>query len=74
MKSITAAIGILTVVKQLPSSINGNPRFQLDIDGLTCVTTPDSSYAYEVENFNGKFVRATIGTHYGVPSLNSLEQ
>jgi mRNA-degrading endonuclease YafQ of YafQ-DinJ toxin-antitoxin module len=74
MKSITAAIGILKVIKRLPSSLNGNPRWAINIDGWDCHTKPDSAYGYEVENLDGKLVLATIGTHYGVPTLNTLER
>ena len=74
MKSITAAIGILKVIKRLPSSLNGNPRWAINIDGWDCHTKPDSAYGYEVENLDGKLVLATIGTHYGAPTLNTLER
>ena len=73
MKNITRHTGILEVLKRLPSSINGNPRFSIRVDGWTCSTTPDSAYGYSIENFNGKEVVATIGSHYGIAALDSIK-
>ena len=70
MQNITSHIGTLYVIKRLPSSRNGNPRWLLRVDGWTCRTAPDSSLAYKVANMDGKTVRATIGTHYGVATLD----
>jgi len=50
-----------------------NPRYLLRVDGWTCKTSVDSSYGYSVTNFDGKQVQATIGTHYGTATLNSLK-
>ena len=74
MKNITTHTGTLSSVKRLPSSINGNPRFKLIIDGYTCITTPDASEAYVIESMLGKRVNATIGTHYGCQSLNTIKE
>jgi hypothetical protein len=73
MKNITSTIGTLEVLKRLPSSYFGNPRYLLSINGVTCKTAVDSSYGYSVTNFDGKQVQATIGTHYGSATLNSLK-
>ena len=73
MKNITQHTGTLEVLSRLPSSINGNPRYLLRIDGFTCKTPVDSMYGYCVTNFDGKQVYATIGTHYGSATLNSLK-
>jgi hypothetical protein len=58
-------------VKRLPSSTNGNPRYFVTVDGWFCRTAVDCSLGYKVKNLDGKRVVATIGTHYGVPTLLS---
>jgi len=73
MKNITQHTGKLEILSRLPSSINGNPRYLLRVDGWTCKTPVDSTYGYSVTNFDGKQVYATIGTHYGTATLNSLK-
>ncbi|MDX0230293.1 hypothetical protein GOC14_06995 [Sinorhizobium meliloti] len=72
MKNITSHIGKLEIVRRLPSSANGNPRYLLKVDGWTCRTAVDSSLGYSVTNFDGKTVQATIGTHYGNATLDSV--
>ena len=72
MKNLTNHTGTLEIIKRLPSSLNGNPRYLLRIDGHTCKTAVDSSYGYCVTNFDGKQVHATIGTHYGTATLDTL--
>lgn len=71
MKNITRHTGQLEIVRRLPSSRNGNPRFLLRVDVWTCRTAVDSSLGYSVKNLDGKRVVATIGTHYGVATLDS---
>ena len=73
MNNVTRHQGKLEVVKRLPSSLNGNPRYLLRIDGHTCKTSVDSSYGYCVTNYDGKNVIATIGTHYGTATLDTLK-
>ena len=73
MKNLSRHIGILSIIQRLPSSVNGNPRYLLSVNGATCRTAVDSSYGYSVTNFDGKQVEATIGTHYGSATLNSLK-
>jgi hypothetical protein len=43
------------------------------VDGWTCVTAVDSMYGYDVQNLDGKKVTATIGTHYGIATLDSVK-
>ena len=71
MKNVMEHLGTLELVRRLPSSVNGNPRFLIRIDGHTCATTVDSSHGYHIQNDFGKQVRAHIGTHYGVSSLDN---
>jgi hypothetical protein len=73
MQNITLHTGILKVIKRLPSSYFGNPRFLVWIDGVNCKTAVDSMLGYAIQNFDNKEVVATIGTHYGVATLNSVK-
>lgn len=73
MKNITSHIGTLTVVSRLPSSRNGNPRYLLNVDGFTARTAVDSPHGYSVPNYDGRHVEATIGTHYGNATLDSVK-
>jgi hypothetical protein len=73
MKNVTQHTGLLKIVKRLRSSSNGNPRFMVKVDGWTCVTAVDSMYGYDVQNLDGKKVTATIGTHYGIATLDSVK-
>lgn len=73
MKNVTRHTGILEMVKRLPNSKNGNPRFKLRCDGWSFFTQPDSMVGYMVENYIGKPVTVTIGTHYGKCQLNTIE-
>jgi hypothetical protein len=73
MKNITRHTGKLNILQRLPNSYYGNPRFLVRVDGWTCKTTLDSAYSYAIENYNGKNVIATIGTHYGSAALDSIK-
>lgn len=73
MKNITSHTGILKIISRLDSSYYGNPRFLISIDGFKCKTSVDSMYGYSIQNYEGKQVKATIGTHYNSATLNSLE-
>lgn len=73
MRNISRHIGTLEVIQRLPSSTNGNPRYLLRVDGFTCKTAVDSSLGYCVTNYDGKQVEATIGTHYGSATLDTLK-
>jgi hypothetical protein len=73
MKNITHHTGKLEVIQRMPSSFNGNPRYLLRIDGHTCCTAVDSMHGYSVTNYDGQIVQATIGTHYGRATLNTIK-
>lgn len=73
MKNITRHQGKLEIIQRLEGSRNGNPRYLIRIDGFTCKTPVDSMYGYSVPNLDGKEVIATIGTHYGTATLDSLK-
>ena len=72
MKSITVHNGLVSDLKRLDSSINGNPRFQFVIDGYTVVTGVDSMLGYSIQNLEGKHCRAELGVHYGRKTLNAI--
>jgi hypothetical protein len=72
MKNITRHNGKLEIITRLASSLYGNPRYLLSIDGVQCRTGVDSSHGYSVTNYENKEVNATIGTHYGYATLNTL--
>lgn len=74
MKNITSHVGTLRIIQRLPSSINGNPRYLLQVAGFTCRTAPDSSLGYSVTNHDGKRVTARIGTHYGHATLDHVTE
>lgn len=72
MRNITGHTGTLEVIKRLPNSRNGNPRYLLSLDGWTCRTKPDSDIAYGISKYIGKHVRGFIGSHYGVATLADI--
>lgn len=69
MKNVTTHIGTLEILKRMPSSQNGNPRYLLRVDGWTCCTPVDNQLGYGVPNMDGKRVEAHIGTFRGVAML-----
>lgn len=73
MKNVTQHTGKFEIVERLNNSRNGNPRFIVCVDGFKCYTAVDSAHGYSVSNFEGKDVIATIGTHYGKPTLDTLK-
>ena len=74
MKNITRHTGIIENITRLKSSLNGNPRYEFDIDGYTICTPVDSSYGYSITNYNGKKATVTAGTHYGRLTLHRIEK
>lgn len=74
MKNLTRHTGKLELIQRMKSSINGNPRFLVSIDGTTCQTSVDSMHGYTVQNLEGKEVTATIGTYYGKATLDDIAE
>lgn len=72
MKNITRHYGKLEIVERLNNTMNGNARYLIRIDGVTCRTKPDSATTAYVENYNGKHVKALIGTYYGKATLRDI--
>lgn len=46
--------GIITDITRLNSSVNGNPRFTIVIDGIMLSTKSDCMYNYNIENLYRK--------------------
>ena len=74
MKNITRHVGTLEHLERLPSSRNGNPRWQFYVGGVHARTAVDSQYGYSIDNYRGERVVVEIGTHYGVPTLRRIER
>ena len=71
MKNISRHVGKLELIKRLPNSVNGNPRYLLYCAGVSFKTTVDSSYGDSVPNDIGKECEVTVGTHYNTCQLYS---
>ena len=74
MKSMTRHTGTLEVIERCKSSVNGNPRYLVRLDGITCRTAVDSCLGYSITNHDGKQVSASIGTHYGTVTIGYVEE
>ena len=70
MKNMSHHVGTLEVIKRLPSSINGNPRYLIRVGGVECRTSVDSSHGYGITNHEGQVIKAIIGAHYGKATLD----
>jgi len=66
--------GNLEVVKRLPSSINGNPRYLVSIGGVKCYTAPDANLAYGITNRADQPVTATVRTYYNRLTIETLNR
>jgi hypothetical protein len=74
MKNVTVHEGTLQVIKREPSSVNGNPRYLVMLDGYTAKTAVDSSEGYSITNYDGKRVKAEIGLHYGTRTIQNVRE
>lgn len=84
MRDIKKYTGELEIIRSLPTSSLGNPRYEFVIteqrypEGvfglIRAVTGVDHALGWELPNHNGKIVTATIGSHYGKPTLNTIEK
>ena len=73
MKNITRHTGKLTIVERCSSSVNGNPRYLVMLDGYAARTMVDSSLGYSITNYADKMVEAEIGTHYNTRSIQNVK-
>ena len=74
MKNTTVHTGILEIIQRERSSVNGNPRYQVRLDGYTAKTSVDSSLGYSITNYDGKQVTAHIGLYYGVRTIDNVKE
>ncbi len=72
MKNFKRISGKVEILKRLPSSVNGNPRYLISIGGIECKTPVDSTHGYGITNYRDQIVNATICTHYGVTVLDTI--
>jgi hypothetical protein len=73
MKHERTVVGVLQYINRLPSSMNGNPRFDVSIDGERFSTQVDAMLGYSIQNHFGQLVRAKVGYYYGVPCVETIE-
>jgi len=74
MKNATQHTGRLEVIERAPSSRNGNPRYVVRLDGITCRTAVDSSLGYSITNHDGREVTADIGTYRGTVTIENVRR
>ena len=74
MKNIEYTKGTLHIRKRMTNSPSGNPRFLVQVGDIVGCTTPDSALAYDIQNMEGKEVRAGFGWHYGRVQLDTIEE
>ncbi len=55
--------GKIDYIERLNNSVNGNPRFNISINGLILTTKSDYSYVYNIENLYRKNTIVNI-TYY----------
>ena len=73
MTTTETITGTLTDLQRLPSSRNGNPRYQAVIGGRLVQTAPDSSICYKIGNYRGQDVTATARILRGKLTIETLE-
>ncbi|MBP47658.1 MAG: hypothetical protein CMH53_06950, partial [Myxococcales bacterium] len=69
---LTHHAGILKIIKRLPNTTSGNPRYEVELDGYRMVTKPDVSDAYLVSDLGGCPVGVLAGYHYGKLSISQI--
>ena len=63
--------GILNVIKKLPLSKMGNPKYRVEINNEIFETRTNASLGYSVTNFDNKKVTATV-TRFGLGLIGGL--
>lgn len=69
----TTVTGTLRVVERLRLSRLGNPAYLVAIGDRVYKTWPNGSIAYEITNFDGRDVRATLEPYRGQLALVDVE-
>ena len=66
--------GILNVIKKMPLSKMGNPKYRVEINNEIFETRTNASIGYSVTNFDNKKVIATVtNTGFVWPILEDVE-
>ena len=76
MKNETIELqGVITDIRRLKSSLNGNPRYEFVINGKIVCTKPDCGLGYSITNYdNGKQCRITAKYWRNVLTLTNVEK
>ena len=73
MKNAQTITGTLEIIKRLPSSYFGNPRYLLSVGGVECCTSVNAMLAYSITNHEGKQVEALIGLYRGKSTIETVK-
>ena len=71
MEKIT---GVLNVIKKLPLSRMGNPKYRVAINNVIFETGTNASLGYAITNYDNKKVIATFKTTFGSRNAIKLEE
>ena len=64
--------GKITDLKRLNNSVNGNPRFNIVVDGVMLTTKSDAAYSYNIENLYNKGC-LVVATCYDTKSSSRID-
>ena len=75
---LTGPLSVRKMIKQHPHLDSGAATqlcepLNAGYEMTKCLTKVDSSIAYEIEAYDGMYVEADIGTHYGIRQLDDLK-
>ena len=75
---LTGPLSVRKMIKRYPHLDSGAATqlcepLNAGYEMTKCLTKVDSSIAYEIEAYDGMYVEADIGTHYGIRQLDSLK-
>lgn len=83
MKNTTTAYGTFEIIKRLPNTRNGNPRYLCSIideagTGYTFKTIPNDMQSYIIQKYDGKRCKVALGQYrdslhgYNIVLLDAL--
>ena len=72
--NITEHTGKLTILRHLPVSSNGHPRYITKVGSAVFITADGNSHSYSVINNENRYVTVTICMHHGKRTLNALAE
>jgi hypothetical protein len=73
MKNVTCHKGILRVTRKLKHSLNGNPRYEVSIDGYVAKTAPNATLGYTIKNYDGTKVTCHLGLLRNVLTISNVK-